>query len=322
MTVANPVTERARAFVSAHLHIARELGRRLAAELDDPSSFEAVLREGLHELADPVYAEAQPRVAPGVGPLIGVRWPLIQAIEAELRQPLREASAGTALYLADVLSRAPELEVRLFAHVPLRRSLPDDPERSWQLIRRLARQATEWSSIDALAELVARGIRLEPYRWAEIEQLVYSPHRWERRLAGSTLASLPHQLPVRERGRLADAPALQILETLIGDDEPDVQKALSWALRSWTGVDPEGVTSFIERETDRAVRSGDGHRAWVIRDALSALPATRAAGIRQRLAGLRRRSGVPSTSRASEVARPFLAASPDAQRMAEPPLAR
>lgn len=322
MTVASPVTERARAFVSAHLPVAGNLGRRLAAEFDDPPSFEAALREGLQELADPVYAEAQRRVAPGVGTVIGVRWPLIQAIAAELRRPLREASAGTALYLADHLSRAPELEVRLFAHVPLRRSLPDDPERSWQLIRRLARLASEWSSVDALAELVARGIRLEPYRWAEVEQLVYSPHRWERRLAGSTLATLPHQLPVPERGRLADAPALAILETLIGDDEPDVQKALSWALRSWSGVDPQGVIAFLERETDRAVRSGDGHRAWVIRDALSALPADRASGIRGRLAGLRRRSGVPSTSRASEVARPFLAASPDAHHMAEPPLAR
>jgi 3-methyladenine DNA glycosylase AlkD len=322
VTVASAVTERAREFVSAHLPGARELGQRLAAELDDPSSFEAMLRQGLRELADPVYADAQAWITPGVGQVIGVRLPLIQAIEAELRGPLREASAGTALYLADHLSRAPEREVRLFAHVPLRRSLPDDPERSWQLIRRLARLATEWSSVDALAELVARGIRLEPYRWAEIEQLVYSPHRWERRLAGATLATLPYQLPIRERGHLANAPALEILETLIGDDEPDVQKALSWALRSWAGVDPAGVASFVERETDRAVHSADGHRAWVIRDALSALPADRAAGIRERLAGLRRRSGAPSTSRASEVARPFLAASPDAHRMAEPPLAR
>lgn len=322
MTVASPVTERARAFVSTHLPVARELGQRLAAELDDPSSFEAMLRQGLRGLADPVYAEAQEWITPGVGPVIGVRLPLMQAIEVELRRPLREASAGTALYLADHLSRAPEREVRLFAHVPLRRSLPDDPERSWQLIRRLARLASEWSSVDALAELVARGIRLEPYRWAEIEQLVYSPHRWERRLAGSTLATLPHQLPVRERGRLVDAPALAILETLIGDQEPDVQKALSWALRSWSGVDPQGVIAFLERETDRAVRSEDGHRAWVIRDALSALPPDRASAIRARLAGLRRRSGAPPTSRASEVARPFLAASPDAHRMAEPPLAR
>ena len=31
----------------------------------------------------------------------------------------------------------------------------------------------------------------EPYRWAELEQLVYSPSRWERRLVGSTVATIP-----------------------------------------------------------------------------------------------------------------------------------
>ena len=95
--------------------------------------------------------------------------------------------------------------MRLFSHVALRRSLAGDPERSWQVIRRLARRASDWVSVDSLADLTARGILLEPYRWAELEQLVYSPHKWERRLVGSTLAELPFRLRRRTSGRTASA---------------------------------------------------------------------------------------------------------------------
>ena len=315
-------TERARAFLAVHLPPAQGLGQRLADELGDPPAFEKALREGLGDLADPVYAAAQPLIAPGIGPVIGVRWPLIQAVERGLRSALRSASPATALYLADALSRAPEHEIRLFSHVALRRSLPGDPERSWQLIRRLGRAATDWSSVDALADLVARGIRLEPYRWAEIEQLVYSPYRWERRLVGSTLATLPHRTPRAERPLLPAARALSILESLIGDDEPDVQKALSWALRSWAPIAPKQVADFLEREAERAAREMDGHRAWVIRDSLSALPPERAIPIRELSAGLRRRPGAPSTSRAAEVAAPLLSQAPDGHALAEPSLTR
>ena len=74
--------------------------------------------------------------------------------------------------------------------MPLRRSLPDDPERSWQLMRRLSRASADWISVDALAGLYAQGILAESFRWAELEQLVYSADRWERRLVGSTVANV------------------------------------------------------------------------------------------------------------------------------------
>jgi 3-methyladenine DNA glycosylase AlkD len=313
-------TRRANEFIRAHLDEARRVGRALSRELSDPDAFERTLTSGLQRLADPEYAAVQPRVAPGVGSVAGVRGPLLGALLDELRAPLRAASPAIAIYLAERLTRSGVLETRLIALAALSRSLPDDPERTWQLIRRLARRATDWLSVDSLADLVARGLLLEPYRWAELEQLVYSPHRWERRLVGSTLATLPFRVPRAARGRLASTPALSILGSLVGDAEPGVQKALSWALRSWTRVDPGGVAAFLEREADRARSGADGHRAWVIRDALSAQPAESAAAIRARLAGIRRRPDMPSTSRASEVAGPFLAALPDAYELAEAPL--
>ena len=318
-------TAHAREFVARRRPEARMLGERLAAVLQDPERFERLLTRGFQALADRPYAEAQARIAPGAGAVIGVRWPLIEETARALRGPLRQASPAMAIYLADRLTRAELQEIRLFAHVPLERSLPEDPERSWQLIRRLARLATDWVSVDSLAHVAAEGILREPYRWAELEQLVYSPQRMERRLVGSTIATLPFEVPRPQRAaRLAAAPALELVASLIGDDEPDVRKALSWALRSWREVDADGTARFLRAAAADAVAHDDGNRAWVVRDALTGARADPdlAAELRPRLAAVRvRGTRGRNTSRAHAAAAAFMAAGlPAARELAEAPL--
>ncbi len=288
---------------------ARGLGSALADLIDDPEAFTATLQEGLESLADSDYAAAQERVAPGSGPVIGVRWPLWRAVARQLRGPLAASSAASALWLAQRLVASPIRELRLFATVPLERSLPEDPERSWQLLRRLGRAANDWISVDAMADLVARGILLEEFRWAELEQLVFSSHPWERRLVASTLARMPFQVSAARRATLdPDHRGLMIIESLIGDAHPDVQKALGWALREWTRVDAQGVTALLWAEADRAAKTDDGHRAWVLRDALTAQSPDEARRLRARVARVRRRLRSPSTSRAAMVAAGFATA--------------
>lgn len=299
------ITVRARAFVAERLPQARGLGQILAELIDDPEAFTTTLTEGLRGLADPEYAAEQERVAPGGGLVIGVRWPLVRAVARQLRRPLRDASSASALWLGQRLAMAPEREVRLFSHVPLERSLRDDPERSWQLIRRLAREACDWISVDTLAQLVAQGIVREPYRWAELEQLVYSTLPGERRLVGSAIARMPFAVPAAHRRQLDADRGLSALRSLIGDADPLVQKALGWALREWTRVDAAGVRELLESEAQRARATDDGHRAWVIRDALPAQPAPVSLRVRQLLAPVRRRADAPSTSEAAAVAQRY-----------------
>jgi len=298
---------RAQALVAERLPEAQGLGRALVELIDEPEAFVQALRDGFQRLADDEYAAGQARVAPTTDPVIAIRAPLIAAVERQLRAPLRAASAASALWLAQRLAAEPEREIRLFSVVPLRRSLRDDPERSWQVMRKLARTSADWVSVDTLAGLYAQGILAEHYRWAELEQLVYSADRWERRLVGSTVANVPHGLPRQRRQELARTPGLTLIKSLIGDSEPDVQKALSWALRSWWEVDPFGTREFIRQEAMRAKSENDGHRAWVLRDALS-LPGIDSGfveEIRDRLDGVRRTPGAPSTSAAAEIAAQF-----------------
>jgi 3-methyladenine DNA glycosylase AlkD len=298
-------TARATSFVASRLPDAHALGARLADLIDEPTRFVGELTDGLRSLADPIYADARAWVAPGSDVPIGVRRPLLRAVEAELRTPIRQTSSSIVLPLAQRLGADRWYEVRLFALPCLRRALPDEPERSWQLLRRLAFGAKAWDETDALVDVYAQGVLAERFRWAELEQLVYSPKRMERRLVGATVACMAHALPRARRSVLATLPALTLIESLLGDADDQVQKSLSWALREWNTVDPPGVSTLLQVEAATARRSDDGHRAWVIRDALSVLPAAEARRIREQLEGVRRRPGSPSTSRAATLAAGF-----------------
>jgi 3-methyladenine DNA glycosylase AlkD len=297
--------EHAAEVLAANEARAAELGAALADDVHDPSAFARRLREAFAELADPEYQLGQHFIAPGLGPTHGVRTPLQAAVRRAFAKATRRASQAELLLVCDRLLREPEREARWFAILTLQRTLPAEPERTWQLLRRAATEADEWITVDELAHPFGKGILAEPYRWAELEQLTVSPSRWERRLVGSTIATMP--FVNRTAGRALDMidHALPLLATLIGDAEPDVQKALSWAYRSMTVVDLEATTEALERESERAASDLDGHRAWVIRDVLPKLDPDRAAAMREALSGLRRKAGAPSTSQASELATRF-----------------
>ncbi|MDQ6796073.1 MAG: DNA alkylation repair protein [Chloroflexota bacterium] len=312
-------TTRAVAFVAARRERAAAIGRALADHVTDPETFATRLRAGLVELADPDYVAGQQIVAPGIGPVLGVRWPLNAAVARGFRAETKNDRPSQLLFVADRLFRENHLEMRWFAFGLLERLLVVDPERTWQLLRRAAREAGDWITVDTLAHAYGRGILLEEYRWAELEQLVFSPSRWERRLVGSTIATLPFIDRTAGRQPQIAAHGLGLIGQLIGDDEPDVQKALAWALRSLVLVDPAAVEAFCAAEAEAAVRDQDGNRAWVIRDALVKLDSVLAAGLREQLAGLRRRPGSAATSMASATAARFGSVGLG-RTMPEPPL--
>jgi 3-methyladenine DNA glycosylase AlkD len=316
---ASPTTKRAVEFVATHKPDAEALGRSLAEHLGDPDAFAAALRTGLASLADPEYLEGMRSVVPGIGEVHGVRRPLLAAVARGFRQETRRDRPTSLLFIADRLFREPHLEARWFAFGLLERTLAADPERTWQLLRRGAREAGDWATVDDLAHPYGIGIAAEAYRWAELEQLVYSPSRWERRLIGSTIATMTHGNRRTGRDPALVPTALGLLEQLMGDAEPDVQKALAWAYRSLAQRDLAATTAALRHQTDLAVEHSDGNRAWVIRDSLSKLAPVDADELRERLVGIRKRAGAPSTSPAATTAAGF-GGLPDPRFHPEPPL--
>jgi 3-methyladenine DNA glycosylase AlkD len=312
-------TQRAVAFVAAHKSEAEALGARLVDHVTDPDALAAALRRGLERLADPEYVDGQHRVAPGLGQTIGIRSPLLAAIARAFKRETREDRATSILFVADRLFKEPYLEARWFAFGLLERTLTGERERTWQLLRRGAREAADWITVDTLAHPYATGVAAEPYRWAELEQLAYSPSRWERRLIGSTIATMTHGDRRTARGPDFVPNAIALLGHVMGDADPDVQKALAWAYRSLAALDPIATTAALSRQADLALEQDDGHRAWVVRDSLSKLELHDADALRSRLAGIRKRAGAPSTSAAAGTAAGF-GALPDPLHHPEPPL--
>ena len=318
-TASSDVTARAVAFVAAHRDPAEALGASLAEDTNDPDVFARTLTRGFAELADPAYLAGQQRIAPGIGAVHGVRWPLLAAVSRGFRNATKGDRPTPLLFVADRLYRERELEARWFAFGLLERTLAAETERTWQLLRRAAREAGDWITVDSLAHPYGKGVLAEAYRWAELEQLAYSPSRWERRLVGSTIATIPFVDRRRGREPAVASHALPLLGSLMGDAEPDVQKALAWAYRGLTLVDPKATEVALRAETARAVAMADGHRAWVIRDTLAKLDTATAEELRTALTGIRKRPGAPSTSDAAETAARF-GALPDPTTLPEPPL--
>jgi 3-methyladenine DNA glycosylase AlkD len=317
--MASEATVRALAFVASHRDRAEELGASLAESVNDPDAFAVALTAGFAELADPAYRLGQHRIAPGIGVIHGVRGPLLAAVQRGFRGATTGERPTPLLFLADRLFHERELEARWFAFGLLERTIGIETERTWQLLRRAAREANDWITIDSLAHPYANGIAAEAYRWAELEQLIYSPSRWERRLVCSTIATMTHGDRQRGRDPGSAGRALPLLASLMGDAEPDVQKALAWAYRSLLPVDRSATLAALRAETVRAARTDDGHRAWVIRDTLAKLDGATVAEFRDRLAGIRRRPGAPATSSSADTAARF-GQLPEPATHPEPPL--
>ena len=174
----SPATTRAKAFVAAHKAAAVALGRAAGEHVHDPDTLVTTLNAGLPALADPEYHDGMQLVAPGIGPVLGIRQPLLRAIGSGLRVATRGVRASSLLDIAARLVREPLIELHWLAYMILERTVRDEPERTWQLVRAEGRTAHEWATVDALARVAALGIAAEPYRWAELEQLVYSPSAW------------------------------------------------------------------------------------------------------------------------------------------------
>src|ERR1700690_677772 len=137
------VTAAANRFVAEHLAEATALGVRLADLAQDPDAFVSAIERGFETLADPIYAAGSQSVAPGLGPILGVRMPLMEAANKTFKRGTRHTSTSLLLDTLDRLLRQELREIRWFGIWNLGRLLPTDPERTWQLLRRAAHEADE-----------------------------------------------------------------------------------------------------------------------------------------------------------------------------------
>lgn len=226
----------------------------------------------------------------------------------ELAEVLADAVAddppAVVLDLADHLVRAGDPALAVVAAALLDRALPAQPVRAWQLLRAGTRGCRTAIAADALAVPAARGVLLEPYRWAELEQLVLSPSPWERRLAAGAVAVLAASEPEGAGDPELVRRGLALVADLLGDPDPEVREGLADALRALLAADPNRATAFVAAEAATATATADGNRAAVLRAVTPGL-GTAGAPIDAALTTLRADPSAPSTSRAAATAAAF-----------------
>lgn len=283
---------------------AAAVGRDAAESLADPTLVVATVRTGI---AAPVSAPAT-----GRGAVLGEER-LLAALARGFIDATRGDPASALLDVAGALLRDPDRRLHRLALAVLERTVQVEPERSWQLLRAEARTAADTLAVAAIARPAAHGVLAEPFRWAELEQLMYSPSPWERRLAPGTVAVLPAAArraggpSALAAGDLA-ARGLGIVRELIGDADPGVQHDLVRALRTVARLDPPAAAAFLQAEAGRAIAEGDGHRAPVLSAAMPRVAPPGAAALAAALAAVPRVPhvpGDPGTSRAAAAARGF-----------------
>jgi 3-methyladenine DNA glycosylase AlkD len=110
-------------------------------------------------------------------------------------------------------------------------------------LRRLGRGMDSWDDVDVFACFLAGPAwRVRQLSDAEIRRWANSPDRWWRRAA--VVSTVP--LNNRARGGSGDPiRTLVLCRLVLGDRDPMVVKALSWALRELSKRDPTAVRQFI-----------------------------------------------------------------------------
>ncbi|HSH05374.1 MAG TPA: DNA alkylation repair protein [Anaerolineae bacterium] len=182
----------------------------------------------------------------------GVPSPLRKEIEKELKKQLQIESYEA--YERAVLSvwAIPYREGQYMALTVARQPKKFIRSQSLPLYERLVREGAWWDLVDEIAnhlvgavwrrERAAVGPLMD--EWIEDEDI------WIRRVA--ILGQLTH------KGETDETRLYRYCEAQMGESEFFIRKAIGWALRQYSKVEPEGVKQFLERH--RADLSGLSYR--------------------------------------------------------------
>lgn len=212
------------------------------------SDFRSVLLAALRERSDPVRAEQQQKYMKSDLPFFGVAVPEVRRIARETSRAVRFANPDAWQEAILSIWRTAERREELYAAVEL---LNDPAYRAWlspdriNLVRELVVTGAWWDLVDAIASN-AVGRMLASHRdetGAILRSWSVDDNIWLRRTA--ILAQLRFKADT-DQVLLTD-----VIEPSVERPEFFLRKAIGWALREYSKVDPEFVLDFMAGNADR-----------------------------------------------------------------------
>lgn len=193
---------------------------------------------------------------------LGIPVPVLKSIGKELSKSARKNVSDT-IPLARLLWDEYGREGRVVAAIALGAMELVEPARIVILLKDLCRTCITWEDADRLAmDALEPIVRKEPEDWVGvIEPWLGSKNKWVRRAGVTVLARLPMKQPdFTER-------CLELIEPLLSDEEVDVRKAVSFAIRLSVRGELGPVKDFLGRN----VPPENPNSTWILCDAIRSM---------------------------------------------------
>ncbi len=193
---------------------------------------------------------------------LGIPVPVLKSIGKELSKLARK-NVDDTIPLTRLLWDEYGREGRVVAALALGAMELVEPARIVILLKELCRTCITWEDADRLAmDALEPIVRKEPDDWiGVIEPWLGSKNKWIRRAGVTVLARLPMKQPYfTER-------CLELIEPLLTDEEVDVRKAVSFAIR----LSVRGKLGPVKDFLGRNVPPENPNSTWILCDAIRSM---------------------------------------------------
>lgn len=198
------------------------------------------------------------RTIPNISKIFGVSFPIQDVIALEISK-LGASDPEMILNLLKTLWQSSSLEARIITAKILGKVAKKAPEKTLALIKNLLKDIDNWAVCDTLATQGIRGIM--PANNDKIFVLalkcIKDRNKWIKRFGVVTTVELAHNKKFEIPEKVFD-----IVKPLMGAEDADIKKAISWALREISKRKPEMVRDFLKNYQ----KSKDKNTQWIVKE--------------------------------------------------------
>ena len=247
----------------------RKRTKELLEKAEKPKEFTEGLQELLKSYVDRDATKNYQRIIPDTGKFFGVPLPILRVVAAEIGIFIPKEPTE-ALSLLETIWNEGSFEARQIAGKCLEKFGPKNPEICLDFVSSVLHDLDNWAVCDNLAMF---GVEPIVYSNPELvlplsEKWIKDKNKWIRRFGVVTLRGYKKVQTTKE--------VFEILDLVMGDNEKDIKKAVSWILREITKKNPAEVAEFLTRWA----KANPGKDArGVIKDGMKKLPKEKQIGI-------------------------------------------
>lgn len=193
---------------------------------------------------------------------LGIPVPILKSIGNEISKVAKNR-VDAYLPLSQMLWNEYGREGRVIATIPLGAMELSAPEKVVPILKELCRTCLTWEDADRLAmDALEPIVRKKPGEWlSAMEAWLDDENKWVRRAGVIVIGRLPLKQPDYAK------PCLKMIERLLNDDEEEVKKAVSFAIRLVVRGDirpvHELLTKYVPPENPAAT--------WVLCDVIRSM---------------------------------------------------